>query len=136
MNTVTYITNANSFTRYLIPDGCHETIERWFKESLPGDEIKELREALIDAVIRMNDEDRALLVANGFTINTIPLAYTEADEARVFGEYDVFDERCESIYKAIAAECKSQGLTEGYTSTWATLTVLKKIGGNVEKFLH
>lgn len=83
----------------------------------------------------MNGEDRALLVANGFKINTIPLAYTDADEARVFGEYSVFDERCESIYTAIAAECKSQGLTEGYTSTWATLTVLEAIGSNVEKFL-
>lgn len=41
----------------------------------------------------------------------------------------------DGILNAIAAECESQGLTEGYASTWETLTVLKEIGGNVEKFL-
>ncbi|MBS7159305.1 MAG: hypothetical protein KH051_01235, partial [Actinomyces sp.] len=93
MSTVTYITdtNADPRTRYLILDGYRETVEDWFENSLPGDEVEELREALIDAAVRMTGEDRALLVANGFGIDEIPLAYTEADDARVFGEYNFAD---------------------------------------------
>ena len=137
MNTVTYITDTNTdrSARYLILDGYRETVEEWFEESLPGDEIEELREALIDAAVRMTGEDRALLVANGFGIDEIPLAYTEADEDRVFGEYNVFDGGRDGIYNAIAAECESWGLTDGYASVWETLTVLEEIGGNVAKFL-
>lgn len=139
MNTVTYITDTNTVcsvsARYLILDGYYETVEEWFKKSLPGDEVKELREALIDAVVRMNGEDCELLAANGFTVTELPMAYTEADEARVFGEYNFADGSRDGILNAIAAECESQGLTEGYASTWETLTVLKEIGGNVEKFL-
>ena len=137
MSTVTYITDTNTdrFARYLILDGYRETVEEWFEESLPGDEIEELREALIDAAVRMSGEDRALLVANGFGIDEIPLAYTEADEDRVFGEYNVFDGGRDGIYNALAAECESQGLTDGYADIWETLTVLEEIGGNVTRFL-
>lgn len=136
MSTVTYITdNADRFARYLIIDGDRATAEEWFETSLPGDEIEELREALIDAAVRMSGEDRALLVANGFGIDTIPLAYTEADDARVFGEYNFADGSRDGIYNAIAAECESQALTDGYSSIWETLTVLEEIGGDVEKFL-
>lgn len=137
MNTVTYITDTNTDprTRYLILDGYRETVEEWFEKSLPGDEIADFREALIDAVVRMSGEDRALLVANGFGIDEIPLAYTEADDARVFGEYNVFDGGRDGIYNAIAAECEAWGLTDGYASVWETLTVLEEIGGNVERFL-
>jgi hypothetical protein len=137
MSTVTYITDTNTdrFARYLILDGYRETVEEWFEVSLPGDEIEELREALINAAVRMSGEDRALLVANGFGIDTIPLAYTEADDDRVFGEYNVFDGGRDGIYNAIAAECEAWGLTDGYADVWATLTVLEEIGGNVERFL-
>lgn len=137
MNTVTYITDTNTdrSARYLILDGCYETVEEWFKESLPDDEIKELREALIEATVRMNGGDLELLVANGFKIDEIPLAYTEADDARVFGEYNVFDGGRDGILNAISTECESQGLTDGYADVWATLTVLEAIGGDVEKFL-
>lgn len=135
--TVTYIADsADRFARYLIIDGERETAEEWFEKSLPGDEIEELREALIDAAVRMSGEDRALLVANGFTVTDLPLAYTEADDARVFGEYNVFDGGRDGIYNAIAAECESQALTDGYSSVWETLTVLEEIGGDVEKFLN
>ena len=135
--TVTYIadTNTDPRTRYLIIDGQRETAEEWFETSLPGDEIEELREALIDAAVRMSGEDRALLDANGFTVADLPLAYTEADEARVFGEYNVFDGGRDGIYNAIAAECEAWGLTDGYDSIWETLTVLEEIGGNVARFL-
>lgn len=137
MSTVTYITDTNTdrFARYLILDGYRETVEEWFEESLPGDEIEELREALIDAAVRMSGEDRELLASNGFKITEIPLAYTEADEARVFGEYNVFDGGRDGIYNAIAAECESQALTDGYADIWETLTVLEEIGGDVAKFL-
>lgn len=137
MSTVTYITdtNADPRTRYLILDGYRETYEEWFEKSLPGDEIADFREALIDAAVRMTGEDRELLVANGFGIDEIPLAYTEADDARVFGEYNVFDGGLDGIYNAIAAECEAWGLTDGYVSVWETLTVLEEIGGNVKRFL-
>jgi hypothetical protein len=137
MSTVTYITdtNADPRTRYLILDGYRETVEDWFENSLPGDEVEELREALIDAAVRMTGEDRALLVANGFGIDEIPLAYTEADDARVFGEYNFADGSRDGIYNAIAAECEAWGLTDGYASVWETFTVLEEIGGNVERFL-
>lgn len=137
MSTVTYITDTNTDprTRYLILDGYRETVEDWFENSLPGDEVEELREALIDAAVRMTGEDRALLVANGFGIDEIPLAYTEADDARMFGEYNFADGSRDGIYNAIAAECEAWGLTDGYASVWETLTVLEEIGGNVERFL-
>ena len=136
--TVTSIadTNTDPRTRYLIVDGERETVEEWFEKSLPGDEVEELREALINAAVRMSGEDRALLDANGFTVADLPLAYTEADEARVFGEYNVFDGGRDGIYNAIAAECEAWGLTDGYASVWETLTVLEEIGGNVERFLN
>lgn len=137
MKTVTYITDANTdrFARYLILDGYRETAEEWFEKSLPGDEIEELREALIDAAVRMSGEDRALLVANGFGIDEISLAYTEADDARVFGEYNFADGSRDGILNAISAECESWGLEQGQANTWETLTVLEDIGGDVEKFL-
>jgi hypothetical protein len=137
VNTVTYITdtNADRFARYLIIDGQRETVAEWFEKSLPGDEVEELRETLIEAAVRLSGEDRALLDANGFEVSELPLAYTEADDARVFGEYNVFDGSRDGIYNALAAECQSQDLTDGYASVWETLTVLEEIGGNVEKFL-
>lgn len=136
MSTVTYIADSTDVhARYLIVDGQRETAEDWFEKSLPGDEIEELREALIEAAVRMSGEDRALLDANGFTVTDLPLAYTEADDARVFGEYNVFDGGRDGIYNALAAECESQALTDGYANVWETLTVLEGIGGDVAKFL-
>ncbi len=136
MNTVTYITDSTDVRgRHLILDGYRETAEEWFEKGLPGDEVEELREALIEATVRMSGEDRALLDANGFEINELPLAYTDADDARVFGEYNVFDGGRDGIYNAISGECESWGLTDGYAEVWATLTVLEELGGDVERFL-
>lgn len=136
MSTVTYIADSTDVhARYLIIDGQRETAEEWFEKSLPGDEIEDLREALIDAAVRMSGEDRALLDANGFTVADLPLAYTEADDARVFGEYNFADGSRDGILNAISAECESWGLEQGCANTWETLTVLEEIGGNVEKFL-
>lgn len=137
MSTVTYITdtNADRFACYLIVDGERETAEDWFETSLPGDEVEELREALIEAAVRMSGEDRELLASNGYTVTELPLAYTEADDARVFGEYNVSDWGRDGILNALAAECESQALTDGYASIWETLTVLEAVGGDVKKFL-
>ena len=137
MNTVTYITDTNTDVRarYLIVDGERETAELWFEQGLPGDETEELREALIGAAARMSGEDRGLLADNGFTITETPLTYTEADDARVFGECNFADGSRDGIFNAISAECESQGLTCGYASTWETLTVLEEIGGDAVKFL-
>ena len=130
--TVTYIADTTAVrARYLILDGYRETAEEWLDTALPGDEVAELREALTTAAVRMTGEDRALLVANGFGINEIPMAYTEADEARVFGECNFADGSRDGIYSAISAECESLGLTEGYASVWETLTALEEIGGDV-----
>ena len=130
-----YMIDTNTNADRLPLDGNRETATAWFEANLPGDEIADFREALIDAAVRMSGEDRALLVANGFGIDEIPLAYTEADDARVFGEYNVFDGGLDGIYNAISGECESRGLTDGYADIWETLTVLEEIGGDVERFL-
>lgn len=136
MPTVTYITdNSDRFARYLIVNCYRETAKEWFEKSLPGDEAEALRKALIEAAVRMTGEDRALLDANGFTVTDLPLAYTDADDARVFGDYNYFDGSREGIYNAISAECESQGLTADDADVWETFTVLEEIGGDVEKFL-
>ena len=137
MNAVTYVTddNGDRRARYLILDGSRETAEEWFETALPGDEVADFREALITAAARMTGEDRELLASNGFAVAELPLAYTEADDARVFGEYNFADGSRDGIYNAIAAECEAWGLTDGYASVWETLTVLEEIGGNVARFL-
>lgn len=137
MNTVTYVTYVtdDNGDRYLILDGYRETAEEWFETALPGDEVADFREALITAAARMTGEDRELLASNGFAVAELPLAYTEADDARVFGEYNFADGSRDGIYNAIAAECEAWGLTDGYASVWETLTVLEEIGGNVARFL-
>ena len=45
-----------------------EELRAWFEASLPGDEIKDLREALIEAAGRMTGEDRELLASSGYEI--------------------------------------------------------------------
>lgn len=137
MNTVTYVTdtNAGPYSRYLILDGYRETAGEWFETALPGDEVVDFREALITAAARMTGEDRELLASNGFAVAELPLAYTEADDARVFGEYNFADGSRDGIYNAISGECEAWGLTDGYADVWATLTVLEEIGGNVARFL-
>ena len=68
-NTITYITDDNSADiNRLALDGDRETAAAWFETSLPGDEVSELREALIDAAVRLTGEDRELLASNGYAI--------------------------------------------------------------------
>lgn len=62
------IIDTNADTDNLIADGDRETAAAWFEAALPGDEIADFREALIEAAVRMSGEDRELLASNGFKI--------------------------------------------------------------------
>jgi len=68
MNAVTYITDTNADINLLALDGDRDAATAWFEANLPGDEVEELREALIEAAIRLTGEDRELLASNGYTI--------------------------------------------------------------------
>ena len=65
MNT-SYLIDTNDNTDRLALDGDREAAGAWFETSLPGDEVEELREALIEAAVRLTGEDRALLASNGY----------------------------------------------------------------------
>ena len=64
----TYMIDTNADINLLALDGDRETATAWFETSLPGDEVSELREALIDAAVRLTGEDRELLASNGYAI--------------------------------------------------------------------
>lgn len=66
MNTYMIDTNANIDRLPL--DGDREAATAWFEANLPGDEIADFREALIDAAVRMTGEDREFLASNGYKI--------------------------------------------------------------------
>lgn len=66
MNPVTALTDTNADTDRLAIDGDREAATAWFEANFPGDEVEELREALIEAALRMNGEDRELLASNGY----------------------------------------------------------------------
>ena len=68
MNTVTYITDTST-DRYLIADRQRDAATAWFETSLPGVEVSELRDALIEAAVRLTGEDRELLASNGFEVS-------------------------------------------------------------------
>ncbi|WP_302701506.1 hypothetical protein [uncultured Actinomyces sp.] len=63
-----YIIDTNADTDRLPLDGDRETAAAWFEANLPGDEVEELREALITAAVRLTGEDRELLASNGYKI--------------------------------------------------------------------
>ena len=64
----TYMIDTNADINLLALDGDREAIAAWFETSLPGDEVEELREALIEAAVRLTGEDRELLASNGYAI--------------------------------------------------------------------
>lgn len=65
MNT---IIDTNADTDNLVLDGDRDTITAWFEANLPGDEIADFREALIEAATRLTGEDREFLSSNGYKI--------------------------------------------------------------------
>ena len=68
MNTYLIDTDTNADTDRLALDGDREATAAWFEKGLPGDEVEELREALIEAAVRLTGEDRELLASNGYAI--------------------------------------------------------------------
>jgi len=64
----TYMIDTNADINLLALDGDREAATAWFETSLPGDEVEELREALIEAAVRLTGEDRELLASNGYAI--------------------------------------------------------------------
>ena len=64
----TYMIDTNAYINLLALDGDREAAAAWFETSLPGDEVQDLREALIEAAIRLTGEDRELLASNGYVI--------------------------------------------------------------------
>lgn len=60
--------DTNDDINRLALDGDREAATAWFETSLPGDEVEELREALIEAAVRLTGEDREFLASNGFEI--------------------------------------------------------------------
>ena len=68
MTTYLIDTNADINLLALALDGDRETATAWFEANLPGDDVADFREALIEAAIRLSGEDRALLDANGYAI--------------------------------------------------------------------
>ena len=63
-----YLIDTNADTDRLPLDGDHETAAAWFEANLPGDEVADFREALIEAATRLTGEDRELLASNGYKI--------------------------------------------------------------------
>ena len=66
----TYMIDTNAYINLLALalDGDREAAAAWFETSLPGDEVQDLREALIEAAIRLTGEDHELLASNGYVI--------------------------------------------------------------------
>lgn len=64
----TYMIDTNADINLLALDGDREAATAWFEANLPGDEIADYREALIEAAIRLTGEDRELLASNGYAI--------------------------------------------------------------------
>ena len=65
MNTYMIDTNTADL---LALDGDRDAATAWFEKSLPGNEIADYREALIEAAVRLTGEDRELLASNGYAI--------------------------------------------------------------------
>ena len=63
-----YLIDTNADTDRLLLDGDRETAAAWFEANLPGDEVADFREALIEAATRLTGEDRELLASNGYKI--------------------------------------------------------------------
>lgn len=64
----TYMIDTNADTDRLLLDGDREAATAWFEANLPGAEIADYREALIEAAVRLTGEDRELLASNGYKI--------------------------------------------------------------------
>ena len=64
----TYMIDTNADTDRLLLDRDREAAAAWFEANLPGDEIADYWEALIEAAVRLTGEDREFLASNGYKI--------------------------------------------------------------------
>lgn len=112
MHTVTYITDLASDT-HLILDGNPETTRKWFETVLPGNKIKDLREALIVAANCRTGGDCELLASNGFAVKMIRVRY-DSSNASVFSEDVPEDGPLYGAFSEVDDLCEAHGITTGY----------------------
>lgn len=130
-NTVTYLTDTNHdpHTHYILDehDQRSDTFLRlWFEgeDVLPGDEIRDFREALIQAAMRLNGEDCEMLAANGFIVHEISLEPDDSDSLHIYYMFLTRTEGYDS-HKAVLSECEKRGITPGYADIHKTLAVME-----------
>lgn len=135
-HSVTYITDTNNGTHshYILDenDRWYDTdLREWFEEDvLPGDEIADFREALIRATVRLNDEDREFLAANGFILTTIPVVW---DENNLWLPYST--QIIDISYEILKALMKYR-VIRGHADTFRTLSVLEHMGSAIVSIIE
>ena len=133
MHTVTYITDVATDT-HLILDGNTETTRKWFEAVLPGNKIKDLREALIVAANWRTGGDCELLDSNGFAVKMIRVRY-DSSNASVFSEDIPEDGPLYGAFSEVDDLCEAHGITTGYSGIYSILTVMDDLGIDIQKFI-
>lgn len=133
MLTVTYITDVATDT-HLMLDDIPETSRKWFRAIFPGDKVANLREALIQASLRLTGEDRELLTSNGFAVKTIRVLYSE-NNASVFSEDVPEDGPLYGAFSEVDNLCEVYGITTGYHGIYSILSVMDDLGIDIQKFI-
>lgn len=133
MRTVTYITDVATDT-HLMLDYIPETSRKWFRAIFPGDEVANLREAFIQASLRLTGEDRELLASNGFAVKTIRVLYSE-NNASVFSEDIPEDGPLYGAFSEVDNLCGVYGITTGYSGIYSILSVMDDLGIDIQKFI-
>jgi hypothetical protein len=130
-NTVTYLTDTNHepHSHYILDehDQRIDTYLRfWFEgeDVLPGDEVADFREALIQAAVRLNGEDREFLASNGFVLTSIPVVWDE--DNLTFPPSIMFVDILDAMNKA----CLKYKVTHN-NRPYDVLSVLEHMGSNI-----
>lgn len=140
MNTATYLTNTNhNPTQYYILDkddqGSDDRLRLWFEDVCPGDGIRDFREALIRAAMRLNGEDCEMLAANGFIVHEISLEPDDSDSLHIYYMFLTRTEGYDS-HKAVLSECEKRGIAPGYADIHKTLAVMEFLQCGTYKLLR
>lgn len=135
-NTVTYITDTNydPHTHYILDENDQwydAALREWFEEDvLPGDEIADFREALIQAAMRLNGEDREFLASNGFILTTIPMIWNENNLWLPYSTQII-----DISYEILKALMKYR-VIRGHADTFRTLSVLEYMGSAIVSIIE
>lgn len=142
MSDVTYLTDTNSGPKRHIILG-NDTLfpefvlSEWFSSVRPGEKFIDLRIALINAAMRMNNEDRELLTDNGFVITTIPVIYSLRDD--IFASYGdncrYEDGEIITLFSTIRNEGERCGIEAECVGTCAALSVFEHLGKDIKKLI-